>query len=296
MPFENRVALRGSTRTLLPGSEQISAVDAEEPMLVTVVLRRRAPLPPPEMGRCMTRDQFNSSHGANAGDIAMVQQFAGEYGLTVAGAYAPQRRMVLSGSAANMQRAFGVSLAHYEGPEAGIRYRGREGEISIPSEMQHCIVAVLGLDNRPIAKPHIRYPQAAAATGTFTPPQVAALYGYPTGLTGSGQTVGIIELGGGYSTSDLSTYFGQLGISPTPTVSSVSVDGGINSPGSNADGEVMLDIEVIGSIANRAKIVVYFAPNTDQGFLDAITNAVHDSSNKPSVISISWGGPEDSWT
>ena len=54
----------------------------------------------------------------------------------------------------------------------------------------------------------------------------------------------------------------------------------------------MLDIEVAGAIAPGAKIVVYFAPNTDAGFLDAIAAAIHDTTNKPSVISISWGGPE----
>lgn len=58
----------------------------------------------------------------------------------------------------------------------------------------------------------------------------------------------------------------------------------------------MLDIEIAGAIAPDARIVVYFAPNTDAGFLDAITTAVHDKTHKPSVISISWGGPESSWT
>jgi kumamolisin len=58
----------------------------------------------------------------------------------------------------------------------------------------------------------------------------------------------------------------------------------------------MLDIEVAGAIAPKAKIAVYFAPNTDKGFLDAITLAIHDKTNQPSVISISWGGPEDTWT
>src|SRR5260221_5183990 len=58
----------------------------------------------------------------------------------------------------------------------------------------------------------------------------------------------------------------------------------------------MLDIEVVGAIANQAKIAVYFAPNTDAGFLDAITTAVHDTTHKPSVISISWGAAENSWT
>ena len=81
-----------------------------------------------------------------------------------------------------------------------------------------------------------------------------------------------------------------------PSITAVSVDGGTNSPGSSADGEVMLDIEVAGSIAPGANIAVYFAPNTDQGFIDAITDAVHDTTRKPSVVSISWGGSEDSWT
>src|SRR5262249_61456074 len=92
--------------------------------------------------------------------------------------------------------------------------------------------------------------------------------------------------------------FKSLDLAP-PTVTAVSVDHGRNRATGTADGpdgEVMLDIEVAGAIAPDAKIVVYFAPNTDAGFLDAVTTAIHDSTNKPSVISISWGGPESSWT
>jgi len=137
----------------------------------------------------------------------------------------------------------------------------------------------------------------AADAISYTPLQVAQAYAFPTGVDGSGETVGIIELGGGFQTSDLSTYFSGLGLS-TPTVTAVPVDGGSNQPGqdTDADGEVMLDIEMIGAIANGVEIAVYFAPNTDQGFIDAVTTAVHDTTNSPSVISISWGGPEDSWT
>jgi kumamolisin len=82
-------------------------------------------------------------------------------------------------------------------------------------------------------------------------------------------------------------------------VSSQSVDGGHNQPTGNPngpDGEVLLDIEVAGAVAPKAKLVIYFAPNTDQGFLDAIATAVHDTRNRPTVISISWGGPESAWT
>lgn len=162
---------------------------------------------------------------------------------------------------------------------------------------------VFGLDNRPQARAHYRlFDEAAhrhrhAASTSFTQVQVARLYDFPTGLNGNGQCIATIELGGGYRTTDLQTYFKRLGIMP-PQVSDVLVDNATNSPTtpSSADGEVTLDIEVSGATAPGARIVVYFAPNTDQGFLDAITTAIHDTTNKPSVVSISWGGPESSWT
>jgi kumamolisin len=136
-----------------------------------------------------------------------------------------------------------------------------------------------------------------AEPASYTPPQVAEAYQFPAGASGAGQTIGIIELGGGYRQADLTAYFKTLGLA-APGIGAVLVDGGKNAPtnANSADGEVMLDIEVAASVAPGAKIAVYFTPNTDQGFLDAITTAVHDTTNKPSVISISWGGPEQSWT
>ena len=109
----------------------------------------------------------------------------------------------------------------------------------------------------------------------------------------------MLSLGGGFTTSDLATYFSGLKISPAPTVVAVSVDGAQNAPTGDTSGpdtEVMLDIEVVGAVAPGAKIAVYFAPNSDAGFLDAINKAVMDTVNKNSVVSISWGGPESSWT
>ena len=211
-----------------------------------------------------------------------------------------------------MQKAFGVQLRH--ATLDGKTYRIREGGIHIPANLTGVITAVLGLDNRPQAKPHFRYrddtggivsraigalgfAKPHASNGGFTPVQVGQLYQFPPKASAKGQTIGIIELGGGYRAADITAYFKTLGI-PAPSVTAVSVDGGKNSP-SNAnsdDGEVMLDIEVAAAVAPGAKIVVYFAPNTDQGFIDAVGSAVHDTVNKPSVISISWGGPESKWT
>ncbi len=267
-------------------------------MLVTVILRRKGGLAAHENGAPPQRvpyAQFAADYGASDKDIQLVEAFAHRTGLTVVDSSAAKRRVVLRGSAQAMAQAFGTKLNHCRFESSGQTYRCRKGVLTIPKDLVPVVMAVLGLDNRPIAKPHFRIPRAAVTATSYTPPQVAALYNFPKNVTGAGQTVAIIELGGGYTASDLSTYFQQLGIQE-PTVTAVSVDGGANSPGSDADGEVMLDIEVVGAIAPGVNVAVYFAPNTDQGFIDAITDAAHDTTRKPSVISISWGGSEDSWT
>ena len=157
------------------------------------------------------------------------------------------------------------------------------------------VEGVFGLDDRQQAYPHFRILGPVGADGAgnggivaaaiephaaagVTPPQLAKAYQFPSGVDGTGECIAIIELGGGFRRTDLTAYFASLGI-PAPTVSSVSVDGGRNQPSTadSADGEVMLDIEVAAAIAPKARIAVYFAPNTDRGFLDAITRAVHDT-------------------
>lgn len=140
---------------------------------------------------------------------------------------------------------------------------------------------------------YIRKPRAA--TRSFSSArEVAKAYNYPLNLTGKGYTAGIIELGGGFGQFDITAYFSNLGL-PIPTVISVPVAGGQNkSDGPDgADGEVLLDIEVVGAVAPEATIRVYFAPNSDSGFLAAINQAVADGCH---VVSISWGQAESQWS
>ncbi|MBZ5614255.1 MAG: S53 family peptidase [Acidobacteriia bacterium] len=251
----------------------------------------------------MSRTDFENAHGADPADLDQIKKFAQEYGLKVheTGTELARRTVLLSGTASNLEKAFHVELKEYSHPKGN--FRGRVGTISVPADYADIVTGVFGLDNRPQAEPHFRRsPQPAAgfkahtATASHDPNEVAQIYDYPPG-DGTDQCIGIIELGGGFQLDDLSNYFSSLNINP-PQVISFSVDGGANSPSTpdSADGEVMLDIEVAGAIAPAAKIVVYFAPNTDRGFLDAITTAVHDSANQPSVISISWGAAESQWT
>ncbi len=301
MAFEKRVTLPGSERKPLPDSQLIGSIKPDEIVRVTVVLRRKGSEPAVAGGHevrdQLSHDELASRHGANPDDIDLVERFAHEYGLTVVEHSLLKRRVVLTGTAQAMSTAFGAELRCYRVDTTGPHFRGRTGALSIPAELQGAVLAVLGLDTRPIAKPHFRKKKKkqTGPAGTFTPMQVAQLYNFPAGVNGAGQTIAIIELGGGYSSADLKTYFQSIGVNE-PKISAVSVDGGTNQPGSEADAEVMLDIEVVGAIASGANIAVYFAPNTDQGFIDAITDAAHDTTRKPSVISISWGGAEDGWT
>ena len=307
--------LVGSERQPLPGARSIGKADPTERLEVTVLVRRRAADElRGRIGRLaagdksvghVSRAEFAAEHGADPADITAVKTFASAHGLAVVQEHAGRRTIILSGTVAQFNSAFDVDLQQFE--HDGGSYRGRTGPVHLPDELKNIVEAILGLDNRPTARPHFRgrpshgnvnwHAAAAAASTSFAPPQLAKLYDFPPG-NGKGECIAIIELGGGYRTKDLHTYFAGLNLTP-PKVTAVSVDHGKNhatGDPNGPDGEVMLDIEVAGAVAPAAHIVVYFAPNTDAGFLDAITTAAHDSVNKPSVISISWGGPESSWT
>jgi kumamolisin len=303
---QERLVLPGSEKSPAPNAVYFKATPAKSMVTVSVIVKRKEPL---ELNRRggrangpvrISRAEFQKRNGGDPEAIKQVKAFAREFNLRVEAdpTSALRRTVQLTGTAADIQKAFGVALE--QKMIDGAQYRVREGVIHLPASLSGMVEAVLGLDNRPQARPHFRVHQPrakSASPSSYTPLQVAEAYNFPASASGAGQTIGIIELGGGYRQADLAAYFKTLGLA-APAITAVSVDGGKNKPStaSGADGEVMLDVEVAASVAPGAKVAVYFTPNTDQGFLDAITTAVHDAANKPSVISISWGGPESSWT
>lgn len=167
----------------------------------------------------------------------------------------------------------------------------------IPIELVGIVTGVFGLDTHAVARPHLRTRQGANLFGgrpdAFDGTQLATIYNFPASA-GTNQTIGIIELGGGFNQSDLDAFFASLNLTP-PTVKVVSVLGATNAPGvdSGADTEVALDIEVAGAVAPSSTIVMYFAPNTEQGFIEAVSAAVHDTVNHPDIVAISWGAAKD---
>ena len=297
------VQLPGSERAPLAEASPAGQLDTSERAEVTLVLRRRAEIPAEivEGPTVLTHYELAERYGADPADVDLVRQTLTGLGLAVTAVYPASRRIKVAGTLGELSRAFGVTLQLVRSTSPGghvVTHRYREGPLYVPAALAGVVLAVLGLDTRPEFRAHFR-PRAAAAQGTsYSPNQVADIYQFPAGTTGAGQTIAVIELGGGFSTSDLDAYFGGLGIA-VPAISAVGVDGASNAPGSDptgADVEVALDIDVIGAAAPGATQVVYFAPNNgDQGFVDAISEAAQ-ASPAPIAISISWGQSEDSWT
>ena len=307
------VPVPGSEREPLPFAYKVDKPDPGDRIEVTLILRPRPSgqdLPAvdtlaaalPAERQPLSREEFASRFSAASDDIAEIEAFAHDNNLDVDDISLQQRTVVLSGTVGELSQAFGVELDIYEYP--GGRYRGRTGPVHVPASLDGVVQAVLGLDDRPQARPHFRRLQPSqgafapnASTTSYTPVDLAKLYDFPADVDGTGQCVAILELGGGFRAADIKAYFKRLGLR-TPRVSAVSVGGARNAPSTpaSADTEVMLDIDVVGGVAPGADIVVYFAPNTTAGFLRAITTATHDTHHRPSAISISWGAPESGWT
>ena len=284
---QSRVSFPKSVRRARPGETMTGKSDAQRVISVSIIVKRKNALNLEALGgRHVSQAEFAEKYGADPSAFDQLRAFAHENGLAVdeGSSSLARRTIVMRGPIRKVEQAFGVTLNEYQ--REGKAYFSYEGAISMDQDYADLVEAVLGLDDHPAAQPHFRlYDKkkiVPALDSSFNPPQVAQLYGFPTDVTVKGQTIGIIELGGGYKPSDLSAYFTGLGI-VAPKVTAVSVDGGTNSPGdpNGPDLEVALDIEVAGSIATGANIAVYFTPNTTRGFMDALTTALHDTANGP---------------
>jgi kumamolisin len=350
-PKMKMIPISGSNRPPLPGAKLLRKTDPKKTITVSVYLRRNPHTTSdaasaimtlseqlPQERRYLSRPELAAMFGADPKELQAVEDWAKSSKLKVVEADVAKRRVKISGTAAAINKAFGVQLNDYRHPD-GYEYRGREGQVHVPESLYGIVESVLGLDTRRVGRTRLRrravhkveWQKCAASRarqgsgdpvlsnpwpGTFFPPQVAALYNYPSDLTGKGQNVAIMSFNGapdgnphgGYSAGALKTYFVNVLGGSTPTLTNVVVMGPGNSPGpdtqaserqGDSTGEVMLDACVVGSVAPGAKIFMYFTEFTTQGWVDALQDAI-TGNNNISVISISYGNPEDdpegAWT
>jgi kumamolisin len=228
---------------------------------VTIRLARKKELPKAFWENTITRENYASDYAASDAHVDLVEAFANQHGLSTVLVNLGRRSVILSGTISEFEQAFKVTLKTKGG------YRVLDGEIQLPPELKDIVKGVFGLENKPIARPMFQvakkggqFVSHAQSPQGFTPDQLAKIYGFPTGVTGKGQCIALIELGGGFKQADITNYFKSLKIT-APIVKAIAVDGGKNSPttADGADGEVMLDIEVAGAVAPGATIAVYFA-------------------------------------
>jgi len=313
----NYQRLEGSHRVPARGATRVGPADPAETLSVTIRVRRQPgapPLPdhetwaatPPGQRKFMSRDEFAAGYGAAQADLDRVAEFVRNHGLVVVETSIARRVVIASGTVEQMSRAFAVELGRYQSPTE--TYRGREGHIHLPQHLTDIVEGVFGLDNRQMARPlAVRATSRPEDVIPLTPPMVADFYKFPTSGNAAGQFIGVIEFSGpapqartcGYALSDIQRFFTNLGLA-TPTLTDVNVDGAPNAPSgdpnSRLDGEVALDIGVAGAVAQGAGINVYFAPWTEQGWVDVLGNALFEDPGPgvPSVLSISWGWAETS--
>src|ERR1700683_4864874 len=311
----SHVPIPGSQYVPLEGAKLLRAADPTEHITVTVVVRPRRPAPAlhddqslaarlPRDRSYLSREDFESRHGAHPDDLARIQRFAREHSFEIVETSAIRHAVVLQGSIADFSHAFRVEIVHYDHQRGS--HRGINGPVYIPKELAGTVTAVLGLHDRPCARRHT--PAAApkrapSPSSPLHPSEVAGAYRFPQHADGTGQCIGIIELGGGYYRADLEKFFESLKL-PVPRISDVAVHGAKNSPADRAalakfmtaltagkkgtaaikqlmtanDAksrresdllqstlETTMDIEIAAAFAPGARLVVYFADNSEQG-------------------------------
>jgi kumamolisin len=285
---------------MLPGARALGVAGPEEWIEVTIKLRRKQALPEinGRPARRMTREEFESSFGAAQADIDKVVSVLTGLGLKIIQQDAANSSLRAGGTAESIEQAFQVKLFHYSHPDGN--YRGRTGSLQVPAELDGIIVGVFGLDNRRMVKRrHSRRKPAslslattdAASRAWFYPAELASVYAFPAG-NGQGQTIGILEFGGGFFPDDLAAFCKSAQV-PVPGVKAISVNNTPTNQKDGAEGEVMLDVEIVAGVCPAASIVVYFSSFDENGWITAIDTAVQDKQNPLTVLSCSWGYAED---
>jgi kumamolisin len=317
-------AIPGSERHPLAGSVSVADVDPAKLIRLTIYVRPKTSdveIPklheigrnPHAWQRTVASQKAMAAFEADPKSLQAVQKYARANHLKVIESSRVKRSVLVEGKISDAMRAFGVELKIYEHPTKG-RYRGRTGPVSVPASLHKIVEAVFGFDNRPIGRPLFKLgpprsiSRAAQPANTYLPTDLAELYDFPDGTDGTGQTVAILAFNGamgdsgqsalgGYSATAVAGYFKKNLKLPPPNITDVVIQGPGNQPGPGTDpndatGEVLLDICMAAGIAPKAKFFMYFTEFTEQGWVDCITSAV-TATNAPSVISISYGNPED---
>lgn len=296
------VILPGSNRPKDPHTVRVRDVDPNEQIDLTISLRGpKLPSPDDYVGQTMTPDQLSSQFGATKKDADEVSKALKKYGLKVESVSLATRSMRVVGPASAVEAAFKPNMAILKSARQQGEYRGRQGPLQIPQELQGVVKGVFGIDERRMARRKIPSSTAAPALSPQSPSELEQRYNFPPG-DGSGQNIAIAEFGGGYFAEDTQAYCAKFQ-RPTPNIQAIGLDAPAFTlqqilalpPQQKKEqlgdaGEVMMDVQVIAGLCPAAGISVYFSTFDEQGWVDLL-NAVIAA--RPVVLSCSWGLAEE---
>jgi kumamolisin len=302
MPKVGSGARSASTRRRSPRSTRTASEKANNLVVLTLYLRepgasKRHPgsaAAIAALSRRTTRKALQKKWKRSLSpSIGKIRRWARQHRMKIFAVEPGRRRLRLRGTVALVEKAFMTRFLHSH--QEGVDYHFLARRPSIPRALSGLTQAVLGFDNRPRVN---MLREMAGPTGTtgFYPSAMADLYGIAATRQGAGQCVALVEPAGGYDPQDLSLACRAMGLS-TPTVTDISVGGGQNSfgPNAEADREVSLDVQVLAGIAPKARLAVYFTDNSETGIVDGLAQAVHCTDCQPDVVVITWGEPEVRW-
>lgn len=304
------ITLPGSITPGLKAAKQLQALEPAQQLNVTVTLRVRdtaeldrflaAVNDPtsPSYHHFLTVQQFAQQYGPTQESRARTAAWLKSDGLQVVGTSANGLQLTARGRVSSIQGAFHSSLYTYKG--ANGTFVANSSALRIPASLGTDVLAVSGLSNAGSQQPAAGTTFAPRATiNGHTPSDMTRVYNLDSvvarGSSGAGQTVAIASFAD-YSASNLSVYDQQFNI--TGNVSRVRVSDGTDTGAplgaKNGEDEAEMDIEMVQGIVPRAQIVVYEAPNSEQGAISMYGRIVSD--NRASVVTTSWGGVEASYT
>lgn len=269
------VEIPGTQRELLPGSVYLGP--CQETIALHIRLQPMNPVPDGPITRGDLPLYYADPEGLN-----VVMSYLVDGGAYVAAV--DHKLRVIEGSASPRvaEALFGTSLGDYLVPETRESYRGRTGSLVVPEEVAEYIQSVSGLDT--MAKTVHSIPYTQGTSQFLYPEDIMRVYNVPEDVDGTGQTVGIIGNGGGFSLSVLQNYWQSIGIFNFPTVTVVPTGGWVNNLNDGANtAELHMDIGAVGAFAPGAHIVVYAGPDVGT----CISTAVHDGVNNPDIITMS---------
>jgi len=304
MSSKAHVVLPGSKRGKDTTATRVGDVDPQEKVVVTIGLAGpKLPGADEYVGQTLTPKQLAEKFSAKQADADKVANSLQKFGLKVEDVSLETRSMRVSGPAKAMEAAFKPGLAIMHSARDG-DYRGRQGAIQIPAELKGIVTGVFGLDQRRMARRRSGTGESASAAAKLSPLAPADLeqrYNFPPGA-GSGQSIVIVEFGGGYFVDDVTAYCNKFQ-RPVPKIQAVAVDSPAYTlqqilalPAQQRNQllgdsvEVMMDVEIIAGLCAQASISVYFSTFDQKGWVDLL-NQVNTA--RPVVASCSWGLAED---